>query len=216
MFYDINEYTFLKKFKENYSGIKEELLSVIDKPLTELHKSTWANERENYLNLQNNSNASWKTYVFKFFGIKHLPNLESCPLISKLINETPEIVTIEFSMLESNTHILPHRGYSNLLLRSHLGLIVPEGDVAIKVQEDVRKWNEGDFLIFDDSLIHEAWNFTNKQRVVLMIDFVIDPKSNSNELALDLMKRTTDKYILDLAPREDWISWVKQGFFPKQ
>jgi beta-hydroxylase len=49
---------------------------------------------------------------------------------------------------------------------------VPEGDIAIRVVDQVCHWEEGKSLIFDDAFEHEAWNHSDKVRVVLFADFV--------------------------------------------
>ena len=54
----------------------------------------------------------------------------------------------------------------------HLGLIIPEGDLGLRSLEETRGWEEGGVFIFDDRLEHEAWNRTEEDRVVLLIDFV--------------------------------------------
>ncbi len=35
-----------------------------------------------------------------------------------------------------------------------------------------RAWEPGKMLVFDDSLTHEAWNKSDKLRVVLLVDFL--------------------------------------------
>lgn len=43
-----------------------------------------------------------------------------------------------------------------------------------------RAWEEGKMLIFDDSLTHEAWNKSDRIRIVLLIDF-LTPKGIQNQ-----------------------------------
>ncbi|MEQ8800656.1 MAG: aspartyl/asparaginyl beta-hydroxylase domain-containing protein, partial [Haliea sp.] len=38
------------------------------------------------------------------------------------------------------------------------------------VGNDSRPWREGELLVFDDSVEHEAWNRSNETRVVLLFD----------------------------------------------
>jgi len=217
MFHSIDDYPWLIEFKNNYKEILIELENILDKPLIELYKSTWAGERPDYLTSPSDKNTAWKTYTFKFFGIKHLPNFKSCPTLAKIINNCPSIVTAEFSMLEPGTHILPHRGYTDLVLRSHLGMIIPDGDAAIRVGGDTKNWKEGEFLIFDDSIDHEAWNKTDKRRIVLMIDFVPnDSDLSGKEIATKIMSKTNDNHVLNIAPRETWLDWIEAGEFPTE
>jgi beta-hydroxylase len=215
MFYESNLFSFTTVFSENLEAIHRELNAILNLPLTSLDKQTWAGERPSYLETKGNKNLAWKTYVFKFFCIKHLPNLKSCPTIAKLLDQYPEIVTAEFSMLAADTHILPHRGYTNKLLRSHLGLIIPKGNTGIKVGEVTKKWSPNEWLIFDDSIVHEAWNKTSENRVVLMIDF--EPNLDdvvAREVSSEILQKTNDKHMLEIAPNEKWMEWFNYGCFP--
>jgi ornithine lipid ester-linked acyl 2-hydroxylase len=97
-----------------------------------------------------------------------------------------------FSVFEPGKHLKPHRGIYNGIFRLHLGLRVPEtspGTVAIRVDNEVCRWQEGKVLIFDDSYEHEAWNHSEHPRVVLFVDFVRPlrfPASWINWLILNL------------------------------
>jgi aspartyl/asparaginyl beta-hydroxylase (cupin superfamily) len=54
----------------------------------------------------------------------------------------------------------------------HLGLIIPQGDMALRSLDETRGWEEGKVFIFDDRQEHEAWNRTKEARVILLIDFI--------------------------------------------
>lgn len=215
MFYESNLYEFTKVFSKNFELILTELNAIVNLPLDSLDKQTWAGERPSYLETTGDENLAWKTYVFKFFCIEHLPNLSSCPQIASLLKKFPEIVTAEFSMLAPNSHILPHRGYTDKLLRSHLGLVIPDGDLGIKVGAETRSWSQNKWLVFDDSLVHEAWNKSNYNRIVFMIDF--EPNinvANARKVASEILKNTNDKHMMDIAPNETWMEWFEKGSFP--
>jgi aspartyl/asparaginyl beta-hydroxylase (cupin superfamily) len=77
---------------------------------------------------------------------------------------------IYLSRMRGGTHIAAHRGPTNLRLRCHLGIEVPSGDCAIRVGDETRHWEEGSCLVFDDSFEHEAWNHTEQDRIVLIVD----------------------------------------------
>jgi aspartate beta-hydroxylase len=72
--------------------------------------------------------------------------------------------------MRPGTHIRPHRGPTNLRLRCHLGIKVPDGDCAIRVGAQTRRWEQGHCLVFDDYFEHEAWNQTDEDRIVLIVD----------------------------------------------
>ena len=74
-----------------------------------------------------------------------------------------------FSMLKAGAHIGAHTGMYNTRLICHLPLIVPPG-CRFRVGNEVREWEEGKLLIFDDTIEHEAWNDGPEDRVVLVFD----------------------------------------------
>ena len=82
------------------------------------------------------------------------------------------MTTAMFSILSPRKHILDHRGPYKGVLRYHLGLIVPQRRAAcrIRVGEDVRHWEQGKSMVFDDTYNHEVWNDTDETRVVLFVD----------------------------------------------
>jgi aspartyl/asparaginyl beta-hydroxylase (cupin superfamily) len=55
--------------------------------------------------------------------------------------------------------------------RGYLGLIVPEGDVAMKICHEQLYWHEGKFMVLDHSYPHCPHNYTNFDRTVLVVDF---------------------------------------------
>jgi aspartate beta-hydroxylase len=71
--------------------------------------------------------------------------------------------------LRPGARIPPHTGYVNTRLICHLPLIVPDG-CAIRVGNETRAWQEGRALVFDDTVEHEAWNRSDRLRVVLLFD----------------------------------------------
>ena len=91
------------------------------------------------------------------------------------MQKIPGLTTVMFSIFEPGKHLPAHRGPYNGVLRLHLGMIVPEAEpdqLAIRVKDQICHWEEGKVLIFDDAYEHEAWNHTDKTRVVLFVDFV--------------------------------------------
>jgi aspartyl/asparaginyl beta-hydroxylase (cupin superfamily) len=77
--------------------------------------------------------------------------------------------TIMFSLLRAGARIAPHTGTHNARLICHLPLIVPP-ECGFRVGNEVRQWEEGKLLIFDDTIEHEAWNDSAQDRVVLIFD----------------------------------------------
>lgn len=120
------------------------------------------------------TDSGWKTFFLAGFGKPSPLNIAQCPETWEAVRKIPGLKTAMFSILEPGKHLAPHRGPYNGVLRLHLGLIVPEVSerLAIRVADRVCHWKEGKVLIFDDAYEHEAWNHTDKTRVVLFVDFV--------------------------------------------
>jgi beta-hydroxylase len=116
----------------------------------------------------------WKTFFFRVYGLDIQRNSPHCPETTRLLRHIPGMKTAMFSILAPGKHIPEHRGVYKGVLRYHLGLIIPEPRTScrIRVQSEIRFWEEGKSLIFDDSHPHEVWNDSNSSRVVLFVDFV--------------------------------------------
>jgi aspartyl/asparaginyl beta-hydroxylase (cupin superfamily) len=54
----------------------------------------------------------------------------------------------------------------NAILACHLGLVVPPR-CEMRVHDEVRTWQEGKCLVFDDTYEHEVWNRSAVLRVIL-------------------------------------------------
>jgi ornithine lipid ester-linked acyl 2-hydroxylase len=119
------------------------------------------------------TDAGWKIFLLLAYGIKSEPNIALCPETWRIIQKIPGLKTAMFSVFEPGKRLPPHRGPYNGVLRLHLGLLVPEHDdnLGIRIGSERRSWTEGSVLVFDDAYEHEAWNDTDKPRVVLFVDF---------------------------------------------
>lgn len=98
-------------------------------------------------------------------------NAGVCPNTVSILRQIPNLRTAGFSKLGTGCVISPHKGYSDDVLRCHLGLVIPDGDCALKVGDTVYNWQEGKAFTFNDRLLHEAWNRTASDRYVLLLDF---------------------------------------------
>jgi aspartyl/asparaginyl beta-hydroxylase (cupin superfamily) len=100
--------------------------------------------------------------------------VERCPQTWQAVQSAPlpwiaNSPTVMFSLLRPGARIAAHTGMFNTRLVCHLPLIVPRG-CRFRVGNEVREWEEGKLLIFDDTIEHEAWNEGSADRVVLIFD----------------------------------------------
>jgi aspartyl/asparaginyl beta-hydroxylase (cupin superfamily) len=87
-----------------------------------------------------------------------------------------------FSVLKAGGHIPPHSGVTNVRSVVHLPLIVP-GECQFRVGGETRSWIEGQAFVFDDTIEHEAWNRSERDRSVLIMD-VWNPYLSDHERAM--------------------------------
>jgi ornithine lipid ester-linked acyl 2-hydroxylase len=183
-FFALERFPWVAHIEENWTTIREELLGVLE-------------DREALPNFQDISKDQieitdddrWKTLFLYGYGFTAKLGVEMCPRTAALMREIPGMTTAMFSILSPRKHILDHRGPYKGVLRYHLGLIVPREKEAcrIRVGEDIRHWEEGKSLIFDDTFNHEVWNDTDETRVVLFVDVLRPlpfPESAINKLIL--------------------------------
>ena len=112
----------------------------------------------------------WSIFGLYGFGLKIEQNCKLCTETTKLVEQIPNLLTAGFSALAPGTHIAPHTGYPDGVLRCHLGLIIPD-NCAIRIGAETRTWQEGKCLIFNDTIEHEAWNRSDRNRIILLLDF---------------------------------------------
>lgn len=160
-FHDARRFAFIGELRRNWRAIRDEYLGVRERLVD------WF-ERELY-------GDGWKVYgLYDFPRGNPIPEgIARCPLTARLIAEhVPGHGAAGFSVLRPGTRIQPHTGYAGRFLRCHLALSVPAGDCALRVHGETRTWREGEALVLDDRLEHEAWNLAAADRAVLLLDFV--------------------------------------------
>ena len=100
--------------------------------------------------------------------------IQHCPQTIELLGKLPLCYPYGFSMFSEvlpKSHIMPHCGSSNLRLRLHLGIYIPEIKKAkIRVGEEWRYWEQGKALAFDDSYSHEVKHEGELNRVIMSVD----------------------------------------------
>ncbi len=116
----------------------------------------------------------WHFFPFYIYGNKINSNLEECPETARLLKEIPLLTTAFFSVLEPGAHVKRHRGAYKGYLRFHFGVKIPDSfnQCGIRIEDKTYHWENGKSLIFDDTYLHEVWNNSALERVVLYVDFI--------------------------------------------
>lgn len=131
----------------------------------------------------------WKSFLLKLGSFVD-ENCQLCPRTTEALAGIPEAYLAFFSILAPQQYIKPHFGYYRGFLRYHLGVLIPENNVEdtcwLRINDDPEVntnrsherigegqkyyWRNGEGVVFDDSLLHDACNDSDDIRVVLWID----------------------------------------------
>lgn len=168
-FFEFEKFSWAANLESNWTKILAELDSVLKN----------LNHLPNFQDISTDQYSitqddRWKTYFFYAYGFKAEKNCVKCPETTRLIEQIPGMKTAFFSILLPHKRIPEHCGPYKGVLRYHLALKVPQSstDCGIRVGNDIRHWQAGKSLIFDDTFPHEAWNNTDEVRVILFLDFI--------------------------------------------
>ena len=165
-----NNFSWSGEFERNWSDIKEEL-----------NYSLRSHQPDAYFNktMVNNS-ETWKTISLKWWDIEFSSRYNYFPKTMEIVNKYPDILSVTFNQLEPNGKILPHCGDTNAIFRCHLGIEIPSclPQTGFRVRHEVKPWKEGKWLIFLDAYQHEAFNLSDRKRIILVLD-VLRPEFNS-------------------------------------
>lgn len=162
-FYDASQFEWTKTLEDAYPVIKKELEALLAEKGAGF---------KSYITENATAVEGWNTFNFWFFGKKYEENCAKCPETTKILESLPRFEKdhIMFSALNPHTKVPPHYGPLNGIIRAHLPMIVPP-DCAIKVGGEIGTWEEGKIIAFDDSFLHEAWNNSDRIRIVLFLNF---------------------------------------------
>ncbi|MCB5909690.1 aspartyl/asparaginyl beta-hydroxylase domain-containing protein [Streptomyces pinistramenti] len=164
--HDPGEFWFVGYLEENYPRIRAEVEKVLDSPLDPVVPTT---DDAGLIR-----KGSWKQGHLYRDGRWQSPVRVRFPVTASIVEKIPDVTelspgVITMSRVAPGTHIMPHCGPTNALLRIHLPIIVPTG-VSIRVADREMQWQEGRCLVFDDSFEHEVWHRGTEDRVVLILD----------------------------------------------
>ncbi|WP_146605807.1 aspartyl/asparaginyl beta-hydroxylase domain-containing protein [Micromonospora craterilacus] len=198
--HDPDDFWFVGYLEEHYPQIRAEIEQVLDRPADPVRPTTDDNaliRRGEWKQAHLFRDGQWQEDVCRHF-----------PAIRAILAQIPEVTTfnpgvITVSRVEPGTHIMPHCGPTNALLRVHLPIRIPPG-VWLRVADHTTVWQEGRCLVFDDSFEHEVGHDGTQDRVVLILD-TLHPDLGGDHRARLLQRRLTTE--------EQIIAFLRDGGF---
>lgn len=175
-FYDRNAFPWLDKVEAATADIRAELIEVMKEDASSFRpyvQHVPERPRRDLAGLD--GNPDWSAFYMWKDGEIVPENAARCPRTMRVMDEVPlarvqnRSPSILFSLLRPGARIPPHTGLVNTRLICHLPLIVPP-DCGLRVGNDVRTPVEGKAWVFDDTIEHEAWNNSERTRVILLFE----------------------------------------------
>lgn len=158
MFIDASQFDFVADLEAQWAAIRAEYLSI-------------PHDRFDPWVQRSMHGGDWSVFGLYALG-QQIPGVSAiCPKTLQALAHVPGLSMAGFSRLAPHTHIKPHVGWAKSVYRLHLALDVPPG-CRIRVADETRYWQEGRCLVFDDTVMHEAWNDSDLPRGILLLDFL--------------------------------------------
>ena len=198
-FYERGEFPWLPALEAETGAIRAELLAILAdergvRPYVVRERNR---PHHNFHGLTDN--PSWSAFYLIEDGAPNAENAARCPRTMAALATLPLCAmpgwtpSVLFSLLRPGARIPAHTGMLNARLICHLPLIVPPG-CGLRVGGETRGWAEGETLIFDDSIEHEAWNGSGRLRAVLLFDIWRPELDEKERRAVRAMFEAIDAY----------------------
>ena len=174
-FYDRKDFPYLDKVEAATAVIRAELIEILkeESAFTPYVQGDPKRPHKEQDGMQDN--PDWSAFYLWKDGEIVPENAARCPRTLGALADVPLALvknrspSVLFSLLRPGARIPPHTGLVNTRLICHLPLIVPQ-NCAFRVGNDVRVPVEGKVWLFDDTIEHEAWNNSDRTRVILLFE----------------------------------------------
>lgn len=164
-FISTHEIPGLQKLRDNWELIRDEAVSMAQQ------QHIKAAEKHDDIGFNSFFKYGWKRFYLKWYDARH-PSAELyCPKTVALLKTIPEIKAAMFAELPPGGKLNRHRDPYSGSLRYHLGLVTPNDDRCyIAVDGESYSWRDGEGTVFDETYVHEAYNNSESNRIILFCD----------------------------------------------
>lgn len=200
--YDTSFITGIDRLEDAANAIRDELYAnLADDHRAAICFDKWALQKQ----------KGWRQIELQIYGVDYPKRCRLFPKTMSAIQGIPGVATAYFSLLSPQTSIAPHTGDTDAYYRVHLGLKVPSAlpSCGIEVAGQQLPWQQDRCIAFNDIYCHTAWNHTNEDRIVLIVD-ILRPEFRDREVYVYAGVRATLYYlrlyaiffpIIELMPR---------------
>ncbi len=174
-FYETHEFAWAARIESATAAIAAELAALLADRQTFAPYVEMAGREAGIKAHKLRGNPDWGAYYLVKQGQPVPDHVDRCPATFAALAALGDLArpapapSILFSRLAPGAAIPPHHGQYNTRLICHLPLIVPP-QCGFRVGNEVREWRPGRLLIFDDTIEHEAWNLSDRERIILIFE----------------------------------------------
>lgn len=171
-FWNVAEHPWAARLAKSYRAIQKEFTKVTadTEQLVQEGNNIWAGalteDASSY-------GVGWKTLVLMNRGVWDPVNVNLFPAAAKAVRDCGVPATeVFFASMQAGTSIQMHSDFTNFVLTSHLAVDIPysgENKCRLTVGDETREWINGQVMMFDTSIMHNAVNESDKTRYILMI-----------------------------------------------
>lgn len=171
-FWDVSSIEWAQILSSKYDVIKDEFRSVTSDAdrLAREGNNIWAgaltDDAAGY-------GEGWSTLVLLDRGTWDPTNVNLFPRTSEIVRDCGvPAVEVFFASMKPHTDIKRHSDNTNFVVTSHLALDVPESGknkCRLSVGDETRQWINGEVMMFDTSILHDAINESDGTRYILMM-----------------------------------------------
>jgi len=193
-FYDVEKLPGTKILRENYEAIRKEVVAYYESHGRDIKANFTPYAYEE---------TGWRTVNLYSYFLRYEENCKKFPVVDSVVRQIPGMCLAQIAVLDPKTRIKAHFGDTNVIVRSHLGLVVP-GDlpeIGIQVKRERQCWKEGDVLALQIANRHYAWNMTDRHRIVLVVDtFRAEYMDRRFAIAGNVLAAIAMKFVATKAP----------------
>ena len=198
-FYEASAFSWVRALEASAADIRAELGTLLERNTPFSPYLTASADRPAYDNHGMADNSDWGAFYLWRDGKALADNQALCPKTTAAIKRVPLVFSgkrcpsVLFSRLKAGARIPAHTGMINTRLIAHLALIVPEG-CGFRVGNDSRPWVQGKVWLFDDTIEHEAWNRSDKDRIILIFEVWKPELSEAERAFVSRILQAVDDY----------------------
>lgn len=199
-FADTDDFAWKQAIADNFETIRQEAMGLLanKNSFSAYVKSQSERPQGDVHGLLDND--EWSTLYLWENGGPVADVVSKCPITYKVITDnvplcriTSRAPSIMFSLLRAGAKIPPHTGMLNTRFICHLPLFVPD-KCGFRVGRETREWHEGELMVFDDTVEHEAWNNSDQDRLVLIFDIWRPEITQNEQKQIEALFEIVDSY----------------------